>query len=166
MITPRLTCKTVAGQKVSQVVGTNTSVFNGCFTDDWQSLNFKDADQAPNHAALDLEPSMLANRLSWFFNFTGASCNIDSACSSGPLGLDLACKSLRSGECDMVDSTLNTTTYMWLRMNRALLLGATFYSTLTLSSLCLTWVFFLPTIYVTRSTIVQTAMDVVRVGES
>jgi acyl transferase domain-containing protein len=91
-----------AGQTTDQVIGSNTSVFNGSFSHDWEQLNFKDAEQSPNHTAIGINAAMLANRLSWFFNLQGASSNIDSACSSSLLGLDLACRSLTSGECDMV----------------------------------------------------------------
>jgi acyl transferase domain-containing protein len=100
-----------AGQTTDQVIGSNTSVFNGSFSHDWEQLNFKDAEQSPNHTAIGINASMLANRLSWFFNLQGASCNIDSACSSSLLGLDLACRSLASGECDMVLFVLHHSSY-------------------------------------------------------
>ena len=46
---------------------------------------------------------MLANRLSWFYNLSGPSMNLDSACSSSLMALDMACRSLRDGDADMVD---------------------------------------------------------------
>ncbi|KAF2798819.1 reducing type I polyketide synthase [Melanomma pulvis-pyrius CBS 109.77] len=90
-----------AGQVLDQVAGSNTSVFTGCFTDDWELLSMKDSEQCASHTGVGIEASMLANRLSWFFDFKGTSCNLDSACSSGLLAVDLACKSLASGDSDM-----------------------------------------------------------------
>jgi acyl transferase domain-containing protein len=45
---------------------------------------------------------MLANRVSWFYDFKGASMNLDSACSSSLSALHLACEDLRNGTSNMV----------------------------------------------------------------
>lgn len=50
---------------------------------------------------------MNANRISWFFNFTGSSVNVDTACSSSLIALDLACKGLINGETNMVRDQLS-----------------------------------------------------------
>ncbi len=42
----------------------------------------------------------VANRISFFFNFTGPSVVVDTACSSSMYALHLACESLRSGETE------------------------------------------------------------------
>ena len=86
---------------LSKVFGSKTSVYTGCFTNDWQLLCFKDAEQSSKYAALGVVPSMLANRISWFFGFTGVSANLDSACSSSLVALDIACKGLLSREAKM-----------------------------------------------------------------
>lgn len=86
-------------------MGSKTSVFTGCFTNDWKQLALKDAEQSARHAGL-AEQSLVANRLSWFFNFTGTCFNVDSACSSSLVCVDLACKSLGSDDADMVSPTL------------------------------------------------------------
>lgn len=91
----------LAGMPMSKVFGSKTSVFTGCFTNDWQLLCFKDAEQSSKYAALGIEPCMLANRISWFFGFTGISVNLDSACSSSLVALDFACKGLLSREANM-----------------------------------------------------------------
>lgn len=84
--------------------GSRTSVFTGCFHDDYKNLISKDPEALPTYAATGLSPAMLANRISWFFNLTGASVNFDSACSSSMLALDMAVQGLRSGDSDMVSS--------------------------------------------------------------
>ena len=71
-------------------------------------LHCKDPEQGSSYGAVGLEFSMLANRLSWFYNFTGTSLNIDTACSSSLVALDLACQNLRSGDSDMVCVTYAT----------------------------------------------------------
>src|SRR5690606_10928905 len=42
----------------------------------------------------------LANRLSYFFNFSGPSLPVDTACSASLSAVHLACESLRRGECE------------------------------------------------------------------
>lgn len=44
-------------------------------------------------------PWSLANRVSYFFDFSGPSMPVDTACSSGLSAVHLAVESLRSGEC-------------------------------------------------------------------
>jgi amino acid adenylation domain-containing protein len=43
----------------------------------------------------------IANRVSFTLNFTGPSFAVDSACSSSLTAIQLACESLRKGECDL-----------------------------------------------------------------
>ncbi|TGO26315.1 hypothetical protein BPAE_0062g00360 [Botrytis paeoniae] len=63
--------------------GSDTSVYTGCFTNDYLSILEKDFEAEQKHAAMGVTPSMLANRLSWFFNFKGTSMNLDSALVGG-----------------------------------------------------------------------------------
>ncbi len=68
--------------------------------DDYNHLVTKDVDDL--YAATGVSVNMIANRLSWFFNFIGPSVNMDSACSSSLLALDFAVQGLRNGDSDMV----------------------------------------------------------------
>jgi acyl transferase domain-containing protein len=79
-----------------------TSVYTGCFTNDYQAFIPKDPQDLPRYSATGCSPSMLANRLSWFFDLTGNSVNLDSACSSSLTAFHLACQDLWSGESTMV----------------------------------------------------------------
>ncbi|OBJ34261.1 type I polyketide synthase [Mycolicibacter heraklionensis] len=44
--------------------------------------------------------SIIANRLSYFLDLRGPSVTVDTACSSSLVALHLACRSLRTGECE------------------------------------------------------------------
>lgn len=58
------------------------------------------------YASTGCGASMLANRLSWFYDLQGPSLMVDTACSSSLVGLHLACQELRAGKSKMVSSIL------------------------------------------------------------
>ena len=82
--------------------GSKTGVYTGCFGDDYKLALLKDPAMLPLYTATGSALSMLATRLSWFFNFNGPSVNLDSACSSSMMAFDIACQGLRSRESNMV----------------------------------------------------------------
>ncbi|KAI9693527.1 MAG: Type I Iterative PKS [Bogoriella megaspora] len=90
-----------AGVRIDDCSGTRTSVHTGSFTDDYRSVLFQDPLDGHTYAASGLSSSMLANRVSWFFNLKGPSINLDTACSSSLTSLHLACQDLRSGATTM-----------------------------------------------------------------
>ncbi|KAH7400554.1 lovastatin nonaketide synthase [Phaeosphaeria sp. MPI-PUGE-AT-0046c] len=90
-----------AGIPISRCSGSDTSVYTGCFTNDYLSILQQDYEAEQRHAAMGIAPSMLANRLSWFYDFKGTSMNLDSACSSSLVALHLACQDLRLGTSSM-----------------------------------------------------------------
>lgn len=101
-----LTSVSTAGLPMEQVTGSKTSVFIGNFLQEYKTLLSRDPQMAQKYKATGTALSMLANRLSWFFNFTGPSISLDTACSSSLNALHLACQSLRCGESTMVSSRL------------------------------------------------------------
>ncbi|KAH8645577.1 hypothetical protein BGZ60DRAFT_535878 [Tricladium varicosporioides] len=90
-----------AGMPLEIVSGTKTSVYTGSFTTDWSHISYKDGELSDTTTALGTQSSLNANRISWFFNFTGNSANIDTACSSSLVALDLGCQGLRRGDENM-----------------------------------------------------------------
>ncbi|KAF2262720.1 ketoacyl-synt-domain-containing protein [Lojkania enalia] len=90
-----------AGIPLKSVAGSKTAVYSGSFSDDHRILSIKDPERLSKYAGVGTEFSILANRLSWWFNFRGPSFNIDNACASGLTAFHLACQSLRAGEISM-----------------------------------------------------------------
>lgn len=97
-----------AGIPMHTVIGSKTGVYVGCFTKDFESLGGRDPFGGPFYAATGNGQSMLANRVSWFFDLRGPSFTIDTACSSSLYAVHLACQSLRAGETTSVGSILST----------------------------------------------------------
>lgn len=84
------------------ISGSSTGVYTGCFTNDYLIQLYRDPENTPAYMATGVGASMLANRISWFFNLHGPSMAIDSACSSAATALDLACQGLKTRSCNMV----------------------------------------------------------------
>ncbi|TNC79273.1 MAG: hypothetical protein C9356_20025 [Oleiphilus sp.] len=91
-------CLEDAGYGNSALKGTSTGVFIGASGSDYgmrlsESSNFNKA-----HYVTGTLASMMANRISYYYDFSGPSLLVDTACSSSLVALDKAIKSLRSGE--------------------------------------------------------------------
>lgn len=80
------------------LAGKDVGVFVGGSFADYELNNVRDTDTAPMFQATGCATALLANRLSYYFDFAGPSATVDTACSSSLAALHLACQSLRSGE--------------------------------------------------------------------
>lgn len=89
-----------AGMTIQDLAGSKTSCFIGNFTSDYREMLFRDADAGPRYTVTGTGVSMLANRVSWFFDLRGPSIALNTACSSSLVALHLARRSLQSGEAD------------------------------------------------------------------
>ncbi|KAK8018590.1 hypothetical protein PG991_007780 [Apiospora marii] len=108
-----------AGITMGSVAGSSTSVYTGSFGQDYSIQLNRDSENPPQYAGLGFGISMLANRLSWFFDLHGASVGLDSACSSSAMAIDIACQGLRDRTSDMsivagCNLTFSPETYTWL----------------------------------------------------
>lgn len=84
-------------------MGSRTSVHVGCLLQEYSQISQRDSDMPGTYQIVGSSGlSMLSNRLSWFYDFTGPSMTVDTACSGGMLALHLACQDLLSGTVDMV----------------------------------------------------------------
>ncbi|KAG6353662.1 hypothetical protein INS49_005370 [Diaporthe citri] len=90
-----------AGMPLQAVAGSSTAVYTGSFNLDNTVHNSRDSEDSPVYNSVGSGLSMLANRLSWFFDLRGPSIGLDSACSSTAMAIDIACQALKSGACDM-----------------------------------------------------------------
>lgn len=86
---------------MSKAVGSNTAVYMGCFTSEYEKLVLSDPEMDIKYTATGVPQTLLSNRLSWFYDFRGPSLTIDTACSSSLNAVHLGCNSLLSGEADM-----------------------------------------------------------------
>ncbi|KAI2779732.1 putative polyketide synthase [Daldinia loculata] len=87
-----------AGIRMEDVAGSDTSVYVGTFTKDYNDMLSHDRDNLPMYQATGTGLAMLSNRVSWFFNMRGPCISVDTACSSSMAALHLGCQSLRTGE--------------------------------------------------------------------
>ncbi|WP_437595490.1 SDR family NAD(P)-dependent oxidoreductase [Sorangium sp. So ce590] len=67
----------------------------------------------------------IANRVSYWMNFTGPSLAIDTACSSSLIAVHQACASIQNGECDMavaggINLSIDPDKYLYLAQSRFL----------------------------------------------
>lgn len=86
-----------AGQPMEKLRGSDTAVYVGSMCDDYNTMLTRDWETLPRYTATGLERGILANRISYFFDWHGPSLSIDTACSSSLVALDHAVQTIRSG---------------------------------------------------------------------
>lgn len=87
---------------LDKVISSDTSVYVGSFADDYRVMLDTDVEQWVKYKGTGCAKSILANRISWFYDFSGESITLDTACSAGLVAVHLACQNLRLGESKMV----------------------------------------------------------------
>ena len=87
-----------AGLPISDVAGTQTSVYAGAFFRDYHDSLMRDPEQLPRYFMTGNGAAMISNRISHFFDLRGPSMTIDTGCSTGLTALHLGCQSIRTGE--------------------------------------------------------------------
>ncbi|XP_060796063.1 fatty acid synthase isoform X1 [Neoarius graeffei] len=80
--------------------GTNTGVYIGVSGSEASEAFSKDPEELLGYSMTGCQHAMFANRLSYFFDFSGPSTAIDTACSSSLLALENAFNAIRHGQCD------------------------------------------------------------------
>ncbi|MBL1100886.1 type I polyketide synthase [Streptomyces coffeae] len=96
-----------AGQRASDLAGSRTGVYVATVWHDYELLRKARGAGHTSHTLVGTGRDILANRLSYFMKLRGPSLAVDTGCSSGLVGLDLAARALRSGDIDaaLVGST-------------------------------------------------------------
>lgn len=84
----------------SSVKGKQVGVFIGSSSNDYQLLAVSDPNAHP-YALTGTSTAIVANRVSYFYDFRGPSIAVDTACSSSLVAVHQAVRSLRTGESDL-----------------------------------------------------------------
>ncbi|MGA1790296.1 MAG: thioester reductase domain-containing protein [bacterium] len=90
-----------AGYKPSDLSGTNTGIFVGAATTDYQELIRDRSIDIQAQTSTGRFHSITANRISYLLNLHGPSEPIDTACSSSLIAIHRATQAIRMGNCDM-----------------------------------------------------------------
>lgn len=86
----------------SALRGSKVGVFIGASNNDYSFMAVADPATAHPYAITGTTSSIIANRVSYFYDFRGPSMAIDTACSSSLVAVHEGVQSLRSGEADVV----------------------------------------------------------------
>ncbi|KAJ0117744.1 lovastatin nonaketide synthase [Diaporthe amygdali] len=89
------------GMTIENLRGSDTSVFAGVMCGDYEAMLLRDLDEIPTYFAVGTSPAVLSNRISYFFDWHGASVTTDTACSSSLVAVHSAVQTLRSGDSRM-----------------------------------------------------------------
>ncbi|AFM17523.1 polyketide synthase family protein [Mycolicibacterium chubuense NBB4] len=90
-----------AGIPADSLAETRTGVFAGASAGDYAQMGSTDLSQIDAWYGTGGSISIIANRVSYFFDFRGPSVTIDTACSSSLVAIHLACQSLRTGDSEV-----------------------------------------------------------------
>ena len=90
-----------AGIPADSLRQTQTGVFVGACAGEYGYLTVSDLSQVDAWSGTGAALSIIANRLSYFFDLRGPSVTVDTACSSSLVAVHLACQSLRTGDSNL-----------------------------------------------------------------
>jgi acyl transferase domain-containing protein len=86
-----------AGMTIEGLRGSDTGVYAGLMCGDYDAILLRDLDVAPTYWAVGTSRAVLSNRVSYFFDWHGASMTVDTACSSSLVAVHHAIQALRAG---------------------------------------------------------------------
>ncbi|RYP41495.1 hypothetical protein DL767_001000 [Monosporascus sp. MG133] len=102
-----------AGLSMHDLRGSSTAVFVGQMSDDYNEMLLRDVDSIPQYTGTGTSRAIMANRVSYFFDWKGPSMNIDTACSSSLVALHQAVQTLRQGESQLNMLSPSGRSRMW-----------------------------------------------------
>ena len=86
----------------SSLRGQSVGVYIGASNNDYSFLAVSDPSVAHPYAITGTASSIIANRVSYFYDFRGPSVAVDTACSSSLVAVHQGVQALRAGEADVV----------------------------------------------------------------
>lgn len=93
-------CIEDSGYSPHALKGTSTGVFLGVSTYDYKQIQDKQGHIPVGHEATGVHNSIVANRISYFFNWYGPSIVVDTACSSSHVAINSAISAIENGDCE------------------------------------------------------------------
>ncbi|MCP4135876.1 MAG: SDR family NAD(P)-dependent oxidoreductase [bacterium] len=90
-----------AGYRASSLWGSNTGLFVGVATSDYNNLIIEQGIEVDPHTATGISHSILTNRVSYILNLHGPSEPVDTACSSSLVAVNHAVDAIQNGRCHM-----------------------------------------------------------------
>ncbi|KAJ0414063.1 Nonribosomal peptide synthetase 14 [Aspergillus carlsbadensis] len=88
-----------AGLTLNGMRGSATSAYMGAMSADYTDTQLRDIENVSKYMITGTSRALLANRLSYFFDWKGPSISVDTACSSSLAAVHLGVQALRAGEC-------------------------------------------------------------------
>nr|WP_206612483.1 polyketide synthase Pks13 [Prescottella agglutinans] len=85
----------------NELKGREVGVFLGSSANDYQLIAVSDPASAHPYALTGTSTAIVANRVSYFYDFRGPSIALDTACSSSLVAVHQAVRSLRAGESEI-----------------------------------------------------------------
>ncbi|KAL9044250.1 MAG: hypothetical protein Q9214_002598 [Letrouitia sp. 1 TL-2023] len=86
------------GHTLEGLRGSDTAVYAGTMTGDYNDTLARDHKSIPSYFSTGINRGIIANRVSYFFDWHGPSMTIDTACSSSLVAVHQGLKSLRTYE--------------------------------------------------------------------
>ncbi|MFC3195097.1 GNAT family N-acetyltransferase [Marinicella sediminis] len=93
-------CLEEAGIQPANWAGSDTGVFIGASNTDYSNLSRHLQAETVAHTASAGALAVTANRISYYFDFSGPSFLVDTACSASLVAVHLACQAMNNGECN------------------------------------------------------------------
>ncbi|WYZ35337.1 hypothetical protein EsH8_I_001613 [Colletotrichum jinshuiense] len=91
-------CLENGGITLEKISGEDIGCYVGSYSADYHDIQNRSPEQRVPGMTVGIGRAILSNRISHFLNIKGASWTIDSACSGGLVGVDVACQYLRAGK--------------------------------------------------------------------
>ncbi|KAK2761661.1 Type I Iterative PKS [Arachnomyces sp. PD_36] len=87
-----------AGIPMESLEGSETGVYCAVSNHDYEKILGRDPELSPRYRFTGTGIALVSNRISYTFDLHGPSITLDTACSSGLVGVHEACKAIRAGE--------------------------------------------------------------------
>ncbi|KAL9094132.1 MAG: hypothetical protein Q9165_003547 [Trypethelium subeluteriae] len=79
--------------------GKSVGCYVGTFGEDWLRMSAKESQHSGRYTLTGYNDLMIANRVSYEYNFRGPSIVLKTGCSASLAGLHQACRALQTGDC-------------------------------------------------------------------